>query len=275
MSEVTDLPKPFFLPAGNSPGSLTITQFERFAENYPLAERVVWRENIFKFIREFRQRTGKDTIAFLDVGCGRGTQLATAVSYAKEQNLHVIADAIDLVSDNIKSTKEKMSDLNVDNSGIVLGDIREHFPDKKYDLVTAFEFIHWLSPDEIGEFFGNVRQHLNDGGQFHISFATILNNALLRDEHGKINVNRCHQKTPIYTYSYPCKTMMTFVDNRFLKNIAFVSSFGPIYYTEEYNNIFPTRPFPEPVPFLKKEDAHAENAFMGFKAIKNSFLRSE
>jgi len=252
-------------PAGNALTSVTSLDMKKSNEVNPFVEKHIWGKTglISNFIRYLSGDRSRETISILDLGCGSGAKLERM---CQESSIPIKVSAIDLVTKNISSTKKRLEKLDVDTSMVLRGNITEDFPDGNFDLITAFEFIHWLKPEEVEELFQNISDSMNNKGRIVISYATRFNNALLRDEKGELDLSRSVRPrqagNPICAYSYSSRTNMTFFSKKDLLLLAEKCDLRPFFYLETDNVFFPTCQELR-IP-LRSNMESRENAYMAF-----------
>ncbi len=222
----------------------------------------VWDGLIFNFIH-YRRYRNQDSLSALDLGCGVGAQLEAICDEARLYGLKTKISAIDKIPGNVDSVRKRLVRFSLDMSNIVIGDVTKKFPSGEYDLITCFELIHWLTPKQIEKLFQDVAQHLNQNGLFVLSYATKLNNALLRNHRGELDIHRSsYQDRPIHRFSHACQTNMTFCDKNYLVNLGKAIGLDPLFYAESRNQYFPTC-IKLNIPLMTSRFESCETAFMG------------
>jgi len=100
----------------------------------------------------------------LDVGCGSGFVLKTARE-ANQRATGIGIDSDSKVADQARNNLEKWG--LQDGFEILVGDIRSQSDARQggFDLITAFNLIYYLSPDERPEFFSLLRSLLSPQGR--------------------------------------------------------------------------------------------------------------
>jgi SAM-dependent methyltransferase len=250
------------VPANNAIGSVAVDNLRRDLEIDPF-KRTIWDGLIFSFIKE-KKRRGESSLDILDVGCGVGSQVEAICKEAKFYGINPAVTAIDKIPGNVLHTRQRLSALGVDARNVVAGDVTERFPQGQYDFMTAFELIHWLTPDQITQLFAQASDSLREDGLLVISYATKFNNALLRDNRGELNMNRSFFKEqPIHRWSHACKTWMTFPSKDYIFDLGRKSGLKPRYYTETRNPYFPTCRELN-IPLITSQAESSENAYVGF-----------
>ena len=95
----------------------------------------------------------------LDVGCGRGDLMQTFAKY------DVVCDGIDL--SGLMVQKAKAKGLSAEHKSICE-------VDKKYDaVVSVFDVLNFVRPEELEEFLNCVHNSLNEGGLFAFDINTL------------------------------------------------------------------------------------------------------
>ena len=128
--------------------------------------------NVLPYYREYHDQITdlvraykKDTIDWLDTGCGTGT-LASRV-LEKEQNVRfTLCDPSEKMLDE---AKKKLKDNNI---RFIKAASHEFDFDSEYDVVSAVQSHHYYRPDERARAVSNCYRALRDGGIF-ITFENI------------------------------------------------------------------------------------------------------
>lgn len=251
--------------AGNAPQSVTFSNFQRDMEVNPHKELNFWKRFMFNQFDLYR-RTPRSDIALCDVGCGSGEITKTMAHYAQSLGLQTHVAVIDMMPGNVYQTKKNLHEIGIQNAQYMIGDVNKQFPTGTFDFITAFEVIHFMTPPQIDGLVKHVRSHLHTGGWFVISYATELNNALLRDQQGHLDLSRGFGERPIHRWSYETQSWMTFPDKKWLMEIGKIHSLRPYYYLETDNPYFPTRRELR-IPLMSSYRASTENAYMAFRAV--------
>lgn len=258
---------PALIHARNSPGSVAMADFDiAMSRNRHLAENF-WDGSVFNRIHYHKIVTKKPDISLCDLGCGVGTQITRMALEAKRAGLITKVTALDKIPGNVFIAKQKLKTVGVEDPQCVYGDVTKIFPNGQFDLISAFELIHWLTPDETNKLLRKIRQHLAPNGLFVASYATELNNALLQDQNGELNLERNFSKDkPIHRYSYGCQSWMTFWNWKDLAELARQNGLQGDYYLETDNNYFPTTKQLN-IPRMSERFVSTENAYIGFHPI--------
>jgi SAM-dependent methyltransferase len=257
------------VPANNAQGSITVGDWEAFMQKN-IRVSSAWDYMVTLAISKayrFGRSENKIGPNILDIGCGNGGHIEQIAVQCLRLSLTPRVNAIDIVEENVNSAKRRLERHGVDTSKINQGDITRTFPNDQYDLITAFELIHWLTPSDTRILFENISNSLNPGGRLVISHCTRLNNALLRDKDGKIDFSRSRllphdSLEPIHVHSYSTDKPMTFWTR--LQLTALGESFGLqlLNFANIPNLYFPTRPqFRDKIELLENK----ENMWMCFE----------
>lgn len=252
--------------AGDNFG-ITLENFKAHSERNRHDYTIFW-ESLFAHIRYQHMWTGDKNFSYCDLGSGAGAKTARIAYEARAAGLNLQVATVDKRPGNTYQTKRALKEVGIENANCSYGDITEQIPPGPHHLITCFEAIHWLTPEENVSLFRRVRQELLDKhGYFAISFATKWNNALVLDSNGELNINRGRFKErPIHRYSWACDKQMTFWEPDDLKALASECGLKTIFCLQISNPYYPTR-IKLNIPLVPSQATCTENTNMIFQAI--------
>src|SRR3954470_10044496 len=117
-----------------------------------------------------RQQNRQGPPSFMDLGCSGG-QLVKDF-----KDLRWVAVGLEGSDYSLKTRRANWRDLAGKN--LFTCDITKPFEikleerDLKFDLITAWEVMEHIHPDDLDQLFGNIRAHLKEGGYFIASTAS-------------------------------------------------------------------------------------------------------
>src|SRR3989339_1748473 len=98
-----------------------------------------------------------------------------------------------------------------------------------------------MEPEEVAKLFETTSNHMNKDAMMLLSWATILNNASLRNANGALDFKKSYARTPITKRSESTDTRMTFLDRKDIVAMAGKAGLQPYAFDQLDNPYFPTR----------------------------------
>ena len=176
------------------------------------------------FINEtlnFHTQRGKDKINFLDLGCSGG-QLV--IDYINKGHLGVGLEGSDYSALNGRANWPKYHNKNLFTCDVTKKyELFENDTKLNFDIITAWEVIEHIKPEDQKPFFKHINDNLNSGGVFCGSISTreeVINGHSLHqtvwDEHVWYkNFPDILKDTTLNLYQYPFKNKVRNLSDSF------------------------------------------------------------
>ena len=113
-------------------------------------------------------------LRILDIGCGGGVLAGFLTRYGKVTGIDFSAPAIDLAR------------LLVPDAEFAVGDLTRLEGEEVFDLITLYDVLEHVPPDELDDLLASIKRLLADGGRVIASTPHPTSTSLLRERHPEL-----------------------------------------------------------------------------------------